>query len=433
MHERVAQALKHVAPGDRLLLAVSGGGDSLAMLCWFADNEDFRHRIAVAHVDHGLRTNSAEVARIVENAADTLGVPFCCRSVDVATAQAITRESLEACARRLRYAALEEMRSEMGCDHILTAHTRDDCAETVAMKLNNDSSWYECTGIPVQRGSILRPFLGVKRAELRGVLDVETVVDEDPMNRDSRFPRVRCRMALQGRTSLVADLVGHSGQLRQLFDFTEDIVTAYVNKMQWHLSGGQSFLEILPKNLYLEDLEFLICEISWRRLSGNRETRWPAWLRRQVQQFLQGKPGDSELCLPDDVVLRKSGSRMWMANRLGAPQVFPHTAQAQVVTPSSFGDVAEGQLALRRDLSAQLEIRAWRSGERFKPLNRRTRKLSDWLSEGGVHPAVRPTWPVICRNDEIVAVPGLGICEAVSPGGQDEVKHIEWRARNIAV
>ena len=124
-------------PGAHLLLAVSGGPDSVALLhlvhSAFAPAQELR--LSVAHVRHGLRAAGEDDARFVEALAARVGVDYLQRQVDVRSRVTATGESVEEAARILRYAALEEMAEEAGAYIIVTGHTADDQAETVLMRI----------------------------------------------------------------------------------------------------------------------------------------------------------------------------------------------------------------------------------------------------------------------------------------------------------
>lgn len=165
-----------------VVVACSGGPDSLGLLVLAA--RDALDPIAV-HVDHGLRPGGVAEAAVVEEAAARLGVRA--RSVAVRVAPG---PNLEARARDARYGALEVARVEAGASVILTAHTADDHAETVLLNLLRGSGFSGLAGIPAAHGAVVRPVLGLRRDELRGVTAALGVVPvEDPTNLDEAHRR----------------------------------------------------------------------------------------------------------------------------------------------------------------------------------------------------------------------------------------------------
>src|SRR5699024_9165862 len=143
-----------------LIVAVSGGADSMALLhaCAFLHRRGEIRAKAVT-VDHGLQAETAEVAHRVAATADSWGMPAEVVPVDISE----TDEGLEAAARNARYTALEAARTRAGADWILTAHTRSDQAETVLLGLMRGSGTRSLAGMSMRTGRLLRPLLGLDR------------------------------------------------------------------------------------------------------------------------------------------------------------------------------------------------------------------------------------------------------------------------------
>jgi tRNA(Ile)-lysidine synthase len=186
----VFQRLEALAPAARtLLVAVSGGGDSVALLRLLGGGP---YRLAVAHVDHALRPGSADAAAFVEALCEARGVPCHTIRLEVARIAGERGWNLEDAARRLRYDFLTRAAKRTDADAILTAHTRDDHAETVLMQLLRGAA--HTTGIPARRGSVVRPLLGVSREQLRDYLEgLKQPFLEDETNTDTRRTRAWLR------------------------------------------------------------------------------------------------------------------------------------------------------------------------------------------------------------------------------------------------
>jgi tRNA(Ile)-lysidine synthase len=192
-----------------LVLAVSGGPDSTALLVtaarWAKALRRRRKRAPVllaVTVDHGLRRESAREAAAVKRLARRLGVPH--RTLRWRDAKPKT--GLQEAARYARYRLLAEAAAAAGHDHILTAHTLDDQAETVLFRLARGSGLTGLSGmaraVPIPAGGesaifVVRPFLGVPKARLTATLKSARIAyDEDPTNRDPRYARTRFRALL---------------------------------------------------------------------------------------------------------------------------------------------------------------------------------------------------------------------------------------------
>ncbi|HEY8393911.1 MAG TPA: tRNA lysidine(34) synthetase TilS [Thermaerobacter sp.] len=184
-----------LAPGQRVLVAVSGGRDSVVLLDVLVRlrTELGLAALGVAHVDHGLRPDSAADAEWVRDLAAGYGLPFFLRRVQVRPG----RESPEAAARTARYRALWEMARAFGADRIALAHHADDQAETVLLRLLAGAGPSGLAGMRPRRGRFVRPLLGVERAALAAYAAEQGLRwRDDPTNRDLSIPRNRVRHEL---------------------------------------------------------------------------------------------------------------------------------------------------------------------------------------------------------------------------------------------
>ncbi len=190
-------------PGMRLGVAVSGGADSVALLRRLTEvQQDIGLVLLVLHVHHGIRGAEADAdAAFVEQLAEQLGLRFLRHDVDTLARAESEQETVEEAARKLRYAWFEHLLSQRELDAVATAHTLDDQAETVLLKLLR-GAWTEgLAGIfPVVEhtgGSILRPFLGTRRAEIEAWLkEIHQPWREDSTNTDAAYTRNRIRQSL---------------------------------------------------------------------------------------------------------------------------------------------------------------------------------------------------------------------------------------------
>lgn len=189
---------RHGAP-RRLGVAVSGGGDSMALLVLAAEIPGVT--LHAVTVDHGLRPEARDEAAVVAQLCAQLGIAHTLLRWNGAAAQG----NLQAAARRARYALIAEW--SRGLDAVLLGHTLDDQAETLLMRLARGSGVDGLSGMAemVMRDGQrwLRPLLGLRRAALRDLLRARGLRwCEDPSNADSRFQRVRARQALAALAGL---------------------------------------------------------------------------------------------------------------------------------------------------------------------------------------------------------------------------------------
>jgi len=187
-----------------VLLAVSGGPDSLALMDACAQLAARPHhpwRFEVAWVDHGVREASAAEGAWVASLAGKRGFPFHATRLTLPAGA-----GFEARARVAREAALEDIRKARGLDVIATGHTASDQAETVLMRLSRGAALRGAGGILARKGRVIRPLLGATRQEVLAHLHARDLVAvDDPMNADLTFLRCRIRHRMLPQLEALTD------------------------------------------------------------------------------------------------------------------------------------------------------------------------------------------------------------------------------------
>ena len=194
----VRDSCRDIEPGRTVLVACSGGADSLALAAaasWVGARDGWTP-VAVV-VDHGLQSGSHEVASWTAEVCRLLGI----EDVMVVRVEVSGPGGPEAAARDARYAALGQVADEVGAQALLLGHTREDQAETVLLRLARGSGARSLSAMATTAGRLRRPFLSLPRATVRAAaLEMLEPLGEhpwdDPHNDDSRFARVRVRQAL---------------------------------------------------------------------------------------------------------------------------------------------------------------------------------------------------------------------------------------------
>ena len=190
LRSAVRAALETFSAGDVILVAVSGGADSLALAeAAKLEGEKLALKVIGVTVDHQLQSGSdAQAAKVVEE----LSTPCIIKKVDVQ----IT-DGLEASARRARYAALEECAKENGAVAVLLGHTKDDQAETVLLGLARGSGARSLSAMAPRNGIYLRPFLEITREQtVAACKELNLSPWNDPHNNDESFLRVKVRKSV---------------------------------------------------------------------------------------------------------------------------------------------------------------------------------------------------------------------------------------------
>jgi tRNA(Ile)-lysidine synthase len=396
MSERALEAAREsglIRPGAPLLVMVSGGGDSVALL-------DIAQRLGASvsalHVNYGLREDAALDQALVEQLCGERDIPLTVESVELGS-----EGNLQDRARAARYALAEQLAE----GDYAAAHTASDQAETVLYRLAVSPGSRALHGMAPRRGRLVRPLLAVTREEVRDYLRARGLEwREDPSNADRRFARARVRHdvldPLRELSPAVEQTIAETA--RQLREEAE-VLDAAVGEALKELGGGPAVsLDALRE--HPRALQRLVL----RRLAGDRpipdsvlelDDRGTKSLDlggglRAVAEYGTlrfTRAGDTEA--PAPVELAVPGSA-----RFGGWEV-----EARLNAP---GDVSV------TDLGSAVTVRAWRDGDRMRPVGLGGSKtLQDLFTDRKVPRALRRTLPVIEAHGEIVWVAGVAVDE----------------------
>ena len=193
--KRYIAANDMLEPSDRILLAVSGGVDSMVLMSLFYQSG---YHIGVAHCNFGLRgEESDEDEELVARVAASYGVKIYNKRFDTVGEMERTGESMEMAARRLRYEWFDQLSAEHGYTAIAIAHHVDDSIETFFINLLRGTGLRGLTGITRQRGNIIRPLLFAERKEILEYAILHKIpFREDSSNRSKKYLRNKIRLGL---------------------------------------------------------------------------------------------------------------------------------------------------------------------------------------------------------------------------------------------
>lgn len=313
LHRSVSAALRGfgVRRTDRVLVALSGGADSVALLRLLLAVDQ---RVAVGHVHHGLRADADADQAFVTELARLLGVASGTRRVDATAADG---RSPEARARALRYVALEELRGVLDCAHIATAHTLDDQAETVLLRGIRGTGPDGLAAIaPMSRDRrILRPLLRVRRADLRGHLRaLGHAWREDASNDNAAVPRNRLRRDVLPVLEEIHP--GASEKLAALAELAHEERVAGLDAAHALLDRS---VAAASDGLHIEAAPFCAADPVLRRRAlralleraglGEHVTRTHV---ERVERFLEGAARGAALSLPQSCELVRRDRHFWL-------------------------------------------------------------------------------------------------------------------------
>jgi len=421
-------------PGSGIVVAVSGGPDSTALvhvLKALTNQMDFR--IVAAHLDHKLRTDSHQDVRFVNQLAQELGIEFFSREADVQALAAVSGISVEEAGRRARYTFLEEVRSAAAAQWIATGHHLDDAFETFFLRLFRGSSLQGLRGIEPIRGHIVRPFIGLRREEILRYLDDRGICYRtDPTNlssdtdrnfvRNQLLPVVRERFpGFANPLKRTLDLVRQENELLEdlgLKVCSEAIVTG----------DGRAIVNVPILRATSRPLAGRAILAALYQVSG-AEARWGRVHVRIVEGILQSTNPSARAFLPGGIVVKRQYDELIIERHQDrASKEYPAvivTKPGQVAFPGTdtsfeFRIINAGDelpIHLDRTFSAYfdadhvtfpLALRVFRPGDSMRAWGTGgTRKVKKIFIDARVPRDLRHAWPLLVKNDEIIWIPGL--------------------------
>jgi tRNA(Ile)-lysidine synthase len=419
-------------PGQRIAVAVSGGADSVALLRrLIEERQALGIVLSVAHVHHGIRGAAAdEDAAFVANLAATHDLPFHLHRGDAPAAAATLRETLEEAARNLRYAFFRDLIAGGSADAVATAHTLDDQAETVLHKLLR-GAWTEgLSGIhpvlPVESGSILRPFLENNRATIEAwLLALQQPWREDSSNQDMAHTRNRIRWELLPLLRTFNPQI--AAQLARLASISADEEAYWQRELSRLLpplllpgrptrGGGRSASThpeeetVAIEQARLRELHPAVARRVVRAAARRLGARLSFEQTEQLLAIGESRPGKFEL--PDGITVERS-LREIRLSRSSAPAI-PGPAYAfpipgEIRAPE-YGLCLHGARAQDGLPSASAVLRPWKAGDRVTLAHSRgPKKVAEVLDRLHVLGGARKNWPVVEWEGKIVWMRGVEV------------------------
>ena len=202
MRDKVLRSIEEnglLETGGRVLVALSGGADSVSLLhVLISLKESYRLEVSALHFNHMIRGEEADRDEsFCRELCESLSVPFFSARADIPQLAARYGESLELCGRRMRYESLERTAEELGGAKIATAHNLNDNTETVLMNLVRGSGIAGMSGIPPKRGSIIRPLLSCSRDEIEAYCRENSLsYVTDSTNLSDEYTRNKLRLSV---------------------------------------------------------------------------------------------------------------------------------------------------------------------------------------------------------------------------------------------
>lgn len=455
-----------IQPGDRIGIAVSGGADSVALLRAMLElRQELGIVVSVVHFNHKIRGRDSDAdAEFVAELAKQHGLEFHGNDGDVPAFAKKHHLSMEAAARRLRYEMFRKLLAERSVDKIATAHTRDDQAETVLLRVLRGAGTRGLAGIhpmlKLERGAIIRPMLETSRAEVESYLrSLNQLWREDATNADVTYTRNRVRHDLlplleRDYNPNLREVLADAAEIAREEDaFWEALIEPLAQAVIGSDGEGTS--------VRFEDEPLAIRRRLLRIAAERAGIQLDFQHAEQVLALLE-KPKGAEVELPRGWRARRSGPRAIQLSRTTESPNFRVEERANNAAPRNSRldfnyaypvsvpceiEIAPVRTVVRLSivskndggerynpaslldasrLTAPLVLRNWRAGDRIRPLHRGSEeKLKRLFQEKKIPAEKRHTWPVLSSGDRVVWAKEFGVAAEFAATPDERAVRIE--------
>jgi len=414
------------SPGEKVLVALSGGPDSVFLLHFFNKFKNkFKIEIGAAHINHRLRGNDSKRDELFCKAiCDELSVPFYILRKDIKSYSKENKISLEVAGRKIRYEFFEKISSENKYDKIVTAHNADDNAETVLLNLIKGTGIKGIAGIPVKRNNIVRPILSLTKKEILDYLNenqFEYRVDESNLSNDfeRNFLRNEVIPLIQKNINpaFSNSALNTSLNLQRLNLGLAEIVSGLKStvkvKFNRIVSIPVDFIKSENKFIISYTIKELIDEIFSVKLESND--------LKKIFMLVKKQSGKSEE-LSENLIALKERNEI----RIVKKSALKNSNEIKISTGSeikiarktfSIFEVTRSDVKIGKSknieyisadgLSSDFIVRTWTEGDKFFPIGMQgSKKISDYLNDIKINSFEKKEQLVLENNAGIVWVIG---------------------------
>ncbi len=416
-----------VVPGSTIVVAVSGGIDSMVMLHLFAAfRTEWNLHLAVAHINHQLRGDESDGDEaFVRQAAELLEIPFFCKRVDTLGHAADTHLSKQEAARNLRYEFFEEVRQQLNADCVATAHQADDNAETVLMNALRGAGVRGLSGIPERRepGRIIRPLLFARRKEIElyaGDLKIEFRADSS--NESTKYRRNYLRQNIipmleaSSESDVIASLNKLSHLMRQLDTMISAEVKASLDESAFSAENGEASIAIsmfrskphhLQEGIILEVLRKIGAEVESdkvHRVLGLCDLKTGSMVQLSKTLHVYRDRDRLSFVRPGEAALLHQTVSLGDSYSLGN---FRFSLSVPISRPASFSSDRQVEFVDAGKLGEHLLLRSWHDGDWFIPLGMKTKKkVSDFFVDEKIPLVHKRSVPILESDGTVVWICG---------------------------
>jgi len=409
---------KYINKQDSIILAVSGGVDSMALVDLILKTNLDNKNIHIAHLDHNLRPDSHNDYLFVEAYAKKNNINFIGKKEDVTSYSRKYKKSIEEAARELRYKFLRKARKIYNAKYILTAHHADDIVETILFNIIRGSFLKGMAGMDYIHQDLFRPFVEINKADIHQYAKKNKInFHEDSTNINTTFNRNKLRH------NIIPEIKKINPQFKKtllrstkLFRETQEFLDEATEMMKINQLNQEVFNKLSPivlKEIIRKEYQSLYKDTYDLSLNSVEE----------IQRFISTSHSGTEKEFGDKYTIyndfgnfriskNKINNKKIATGRIAFKECKPsfdfmdYKITIKKILPKSI-DFKSGLLYIDKNLGGELSVRIWQAGDKFTPLGMKgTKKLQDYFVDNKISVEKRSTTPIFINENNIIVAVG---------------------------
>ena len=402
------------------LLAVSGGIDSMVLLKFFQKNNE-SYKFSVAHVNHNYHSDAKKMEYLVQDQCAKMNNDLVVENIFLKG----VNSNIESNFRKMRYTKLEEIRTEIKADFILTAHHADDQVETILMKIMNSSGFDGLQGLRKLRQNIIRPMYNISKSEISDYASLNNVkYIDDPTNYDNTFTRNFLRMNVIPELKKIKNDIhipfnNFTDRIDEVHDLIAFNVQNFCNSDSYRVNDNN--IEINKSDFY--NLPFLVQLKIISNQCIDTKNSFSKTDVREIKDLLRKNLTGSSKRVNDKTILIDRNSLIIYKNMKN--DIFINVEAGKEFkgkdftfswdfnkAPKTFNNDNEIEFIDASKITDNLVIRSVRDNDSFLPLGMSgNKKVAKFLKDKNLSFLKRKESLVICNQDEIIWVAGYQLSE----------------------
>lgn len=420
MQNKIIKNLKSLDCNENvhLLLAVSGGIDSMVMLHFFQQNQK-HFKFSVAHINHNYHSESIKMENLVK--------AQCYNKNELIVRHIVSDEinsNIESQFRKLRYSDLESIRQKVNADFIVTAHHADDQAETIMIKILNSSGFDGLQGIRKKNHNIIRPMHNISKNEIENYASKHSIeFIDDPTNSDIAFTRNFLRKNIFNELSKIKKdihlpFIDFTKRIDEVHDLISFNVQNFCNTNNYNVH--EDFVEIDKSEFF--NLPFLVQLRIISNICLDKKNFTKTDIRELKDFFRKNDTGSNRKIIESTIhidrnsifIFKNLEKEFYKKVDAGVEMKDNHFTFSWNFDkyPKNFSSSSQIEYIDGSKLKNNLVIRSVREDDSFSPLGMKgNKKVMKFLKDKNLSLINRKQSLVVCNNDEIIWVAGHQLSE----------------------